>query len=118
MWDDKETSRLGKVKIATGDLKDVERKIASFVATSKKIKHELYNRDDKVHTFPAALATEIKTFTTGVKSVLSNKTAQTPEHNKQAIDRNAASQKLANKHEADAKARGVVNQTVKSKLIW
>lgn len=60
----------------------------------------------------------MKAFTTGVNAVLKNKTAQTIDENKQAMARNVASDKLAQKNMDATKARGKVNQEVKSKLIW
>jgi len=64
------------------------------------------------------LREEISSYDDSIKTVLADKTDQTPAENKAAIDRNNKSYDLATKREKATKARGAENQAVKSKLIW
>lgn len=76
------------------------------------------HNDAKDLSFSPKLEAQMTAYEAGIKTVLANKTEQTPEENKAAIARNNASTKYATAHEEATKARGKVNQQVKSKLIW
>jgi len=115
-WKKFEINRQSHVRQLTGQEKEKKaayNKFAGVVHNMASLK-----RDDKITAFPASLDSEIKGYDTGIKAILGNKTDMTDAENKAAIARNKASDALAAKHNASAKARGKVNQEVKQKLIW